>query len=150
MENITLIIHIHGYICEDKVIAREISWVHKNLDIGETISVFTPDYDLNTKELEKIDYNVKNIHGLKLKRYSNEKGLWISNHDVKNYIKQLHSLYGGTFAFKRGILKQEFFDELGIPSIYLNNIPKCVRILGFGSSMYICQYYKNRLNNKLI
>ena len=62
--------------------------------------------------------------------------------NVKNYIKQLHSLYGGLFAFKSGILKKEFFNEIRIPSIFLKNIPKCVRILEYKSSMYVCQYYK--------
>ena len=59
---------------------------------------FSPGYHLKKEEGIFVDTCVKEKHGLRFKSSSNDKGLWISNDDVKNYIKQMHASYGDTFC----------------------------------------------------
>lgn len=145
MNEVTLIINVQGFILPFKSIAREISWVHLKQGIGETISVFTPNYELGDQDHGIVRRCTNDIHGLRFKRYSDNTGLWISSDNVKDYFIQLHQIYGGTFAFKGGVFPKSTFEEWGIP-IKILEVPRCVRILGPGCSMYRCLYYKNFLS----
>lgn len=138
----TLIFNIQGFVLPNRKIVREISWVHVNTHVAETMSVFTPDCILDDQEKEIVRKCCKDVHGLRFKKFADVKSLWISNNDVKIYIKNLHDLFGGTFAYKGGIIEKELFEELNIPAVDLD-IPKCVKVLGPGCSMYRCLFYKN-------
>ena len=54
----------------------------------EIVFVFTPNYELNEQEYGIINGCTKEIHGLRFKRYSIDKGLWISNNGVKNILNK--------------------------------------------------------------
>ena len=116
--------------------------------VGETITVFTPDYHLTDKDREEIHKKIKNVHGLKFKSYPDDKSLWIRNDEVIKYLEQLHRLYGGKFGFKGGIIDVETFNKWRIPVEFLD-LPKCVQVKGPGCSMYRCLYYKNLLSKNL-
>ena len=75
-------------------------------------------------------------------KYSKDKSLWISKDYVKNYIKQTHSSYGGTFCYEGGVLNILLFDKLEIPAKY-TDIQKPVSVLVPESSVHRCIYYKN-------
>ena len=99
----------------------------------------------NKQKYEIFNIFIKEKHSLKFKNCSNDESLWISYDVVKNYIKQMHSLYLGTFGCKRGDLSQQFFKESEIPAKFTDIILEPVSVLGAGSSM--CRYidYKNGL-----
>jgi hypothetical protein len=142
MEDITLIINIQGFIFPTRKIAREISYVHLKLPIGETLSVFTPNCKLDKQELGIVKKCRFEIHGLRFKRTPNNREQWISNENVKNYIKNLYELHGGTFAYKGEGIEKEILEELNIPCVDLD-LPKASTILGPGCSMQKCIFYKN-------
>ena len=50
MDEVTLIISIQGCIFPNRNVAIEISRVHKDLGVDETVSVFTPDYETDDQE----------------------------------------------------------------------------------------------------
>ena len=84
-----IVIHAQGYIFPDNiVIFWEISLIHMTSGIGETISVFTPNYQLNKQEFEIVNTCVNEKHGLKFEKYLNYKSLWINNDDVKTILNK--------------------------------------------------------------
>ena len=69
--------------------------------------VFTQNYEVNEQEYGIVNRCVKEVTCLRYKRYWNDY-LWIGNNVVWNYIKQINSLYGGTFSYKEVIIIKSF------------------------------------------
>ena len=88
MDDIIWIINIRGFIFPNHTIAREIGWVHLNDLIGlrHTVHVFTPDSILDKQEKELVYKYIKEVHGLRFKRYPNNENPWISNDNLKKIV----------------------------------------------------------------
>ena len=55
-----ILIHEQGYILKDNiVIIQKISWIHMKCGIGESIPVFTLDYQLNKQNYEIVNTCIK-------------------------------------------------------------------------------------------
>lgn len=63
MDDVTLIANIQGFIFSSTSIAREIIWVHLKQRRCETISDFTPNYELNDLERGIIYICMRDVPG---------------------------------------------------------------------------------------
>ena len=133
MDQITLILDIDGFrLKSGQFIVRELGWCTMK---GENDSqhFYSPlrYKDLCYKDRQTVKCVYRHVHGLRFEANYREAAL--PQRDVAGVIQALYR--GGLIAYKGGQIEKEFLDNLGLPSVNLEDFG-CPRADSLWSSHY--------------
>ena len=134
MESISLVLDFECYFSSQHggFVYRQLAYIPMDEDLTYLIDIYNSKFileELSQKDQDSVNYVIRKIHHLPL-IHAPTQNTSISTDELEPFLLRLHSVFGGTFAYKGGQCEKILLKKLGIHALNLEDFgcPKARKI----------------------